>query len=69
MPTVGALARDVQLAGDLGLGTALSEQLSRPFPTGLALGPLLGASLSCLLGAAVGRHGAGCSHTNRPTVT
>ena len=64
-----ALAGYVELAGDLGLGAALGEQLGGPFPAGLTLGPLAGPSLSCLLLAAVGRHGQACSYTNRPTVT
>jgi hypothetical protein len=67
MPAAGALARDVQLAGDLSLGTTLGEQLGGPFPTGLAGGPLLGGPRSGLLLAAVGGHGRGCSHTSRPT--
>jgi hypothetical protein len=69
VPAAGALAGDVQLAGDLGLGPALGEQLGGAFSAGLTLGPLAGASLSCLLLAAVGRHGQGCFHTTRPAVT
>jgi hypothetical protein len=51
--------------GDLGLGATLGEQLGGPFPTGLPLGPLASASLSCLLLAAVGRHDPACCHANR----
>jgi hypothetical protein len=69
VPAAGALARDVQLAGDLGLITALGEQLRGAFPADLSLGPLLGGPLSCLLLAAVGGHGGGCSHTTHRAVT
>jgi hypothetical protein len=67
VPAAGTLPRDVQLPGDLGLGAALSKQFGGPFPTGLPLDPLAGAALSGLLLAAVGRHGAGCSHTPAPS--
>jgi hypothetical protein len=68
MPAAGALARDVQLAGDLGLGVALGEQLGGAFPAGLARRPLLDGALSGLLLAAVGRRARGCSHTTtRPS--
>jgi hypothetical protein len=50
-------SRDVQLLGDLSLGATLGEQFGGAFPTGLAVGPLLGDPRSCLLLAAVGRHG------------
>jgi hypothetical protein len=58
MPAAGALAGDVQLAGDLGLGAAPGEQLGGAFSAGLPCGPLLGGALSCLLLAAVGGHAA-----------
>jgi hypothetical protein len=38
---VDALAGDAELVGDLGLGTALGEQLGRLQPSGLAGGALL----------------------------
>ena len=66
VPAAGALARDVQLPGDLGLGAALGEQLGGAFSAGLTLGPLAGPSLSCLLLAAVGRHGAHASTQPTP---
>jgi len=66
VPAAGALARDVQFVGDFGLRSALREQLGGTFPPGLTGRTILGAPLSRLLGAAVGRHGWACSHTNRP---
>jgi hypothetical protein len=51
VPDVRTLARDTELVGDLGLGTALSEQLGRFQAAGLEGGALLGGA-----GAAVGRH-------------
>ena len=38
MPPAGALPRDVQLAGDLGLGATLGRQFGGAFPAGLAGG-------------------------------
>jgi hypothetical protein len=51
VPDMGALARDAELVGDLGLGAALGEQLGRLQPSGLKGGTLLGRAW-----AAVGWH-------------
>jgi len=42
VPDVGALAGHAEGAGDLGLATALGEQLGRLEPSGLTGGTLLG---------------------------
>ncbi len=51
VPDVGALAGHAELAGDLGLGTALAEQLGRLEPSGLQ-----GDALLARAGATSGRH-------------
>ena len=51
VPDMGALARDAELAGDLGLGAALGEQLGR-----LEASSLKGGTLFGWTGAAGGRH-------------
>jgi len=42
VPDVGALAGHAEFLGDLGLGTALGEQLGRLQPSGLKGGTVLG---------------------------
>jgi hypothetical protein len=51
MPAADGLRGDAQLAGDLGLGAALGEQLGGAQASGLACGAFLGRA-----GAAAGRH-------------
>jgi hypothetical protein len=63
VPEVGPPAGHAEGAGDLGLGAALGEQLSRLEPSGLQGGTLLGRA-----GAAGGRHRRTLTHTtNQPS--
>jgi hypothetical protein len=59
---MGALARDAELVGDLGLSAALGEQLGRLQPSGLKGGTLLGRV------RAAGRRHRRTSHATSPAV-
>jgi hypothetical protein len=56
VPDVRTLARDTELAGDLGLGTALGEQLGRFQTSGLEGGALLDGAGRRLVGIAGPSH-------------